>query len=126
MSARRLPWLLLALLAASAAAAPPAPAPATPPMPGSYQPAAVDPQIRGVARFAVRAQRAREGGKLKLVEVLHCERQVVAGQNYRLRLMVRRAGHPALAEALVYAALDGSRTLVSWNWVEATAPTGTP
>jgi len=87
-----------------------------PPMPGSYQAAAVDEEVRDIARFAVRTERQQAGGRLKLLNVLDCERQVVAGLNYRLRLAVRRDGKPATASALVFAALDGSRTLVSWTW----------
>lgn len=87
-----------------------------PPMPGSYQPAEITAEIREVARFAVREQGQQAGETLKLLKVLGCERQVVAGMNYRLRLDVRRDGKPASASALVFAALDGSRTLVTWTW----------
>lgn len=110
--------LLLAALLALNVAAEPVLAP-TPPMPGSYQAAEVNDEVREVARFAVREARQQTGGKLKLLKVLGCERQVVAGMHYRLRLKVRRAGEPALASALVFAALDGSRTLVSWQWDDA-------
>ena len=107
--------LLLAALSTVNATAEPVLAPA-PPMPGSYQAATVDDEVREIAKFAVREQRQQAGGKLKLLRVLSCERQVVAGMNYRLRLKLRRAGEPARANALVFAGLDGSRTLVSWTW----------
>lgn len=110
--------LLLAALVTINAAAEPALAP-MPPMPGSYQAAEVNEEVRGIARFAVREARRQTGGKLKLLAVLGCERQVVAGMNYRLRLKLRRAGEPALASALVFAALDGSHTLVTWQWEDA-------
>jgi hypothetical protein len=95
------------------------------PMPGAYAAAPVtDPNVSAAARFAIDAEqqallKAGESGTLDLVGILGAEQQVVAGVNYRLRLMVRRNGQEQAADALVWWQAwrkpDPYR-LTSWKW----------
>ena len=55
---------------------------------GGYSPAAIDPEVRKVAEFAVKAQAKASEKPLQLVKILKVERQVVAGLNYRLEIEV--------------------------------------
>jgi hypothetical protein len=80
---------------------------------GGYALHAVDSTVIACANFAVQQQPI---GTVKLLRVVQAERQVVAGMNYRLQLLVQHNGMERNVQALVWRKLDGSRELSSWDW----------
>lgn len=85
-------------------------------VPGGYSPAPVnDPQVQAAAKFAVSARDA----KLKLLGIEQAQQQVVAGQNFRLKLKVDENGDHRLADVVVWRRLDGKHELTSWQWQPA-------
>ena len=99
--------------------------PAPPPAPGGYQKvAATDRKMLELAEFAVAqagSQQAPEARQLATLE--SAEMQVVAGTNYRLRMLVTTVrGDKRRAEAVVhlplpYAGGAKARRLLSWKWL---------
>lgn len=109
--------LLLACLAAGGCVQAADPLPATQAAPGGWSAAPVDDErVKLAAQSAVTAQAAREGKPFELKSIAAVERQVVAGINYRLRLVVIRDGGDAAAAAIVWGKLNGSYELTSWTW----------
>ena len=85
-------------------------------VPGGYAPARVnDPDVQAAAKFALSARDA----KLKLLGIEQAQQQVVAGQNFRLKLKVDEDGTSRLADVVVWRKLDGKHELTSWQWQPA-------
>lgn len=82
---------------------------------GGYSPAETDSEVRKVADFAVKTQAEATGKPLRLVKILKVERQVVAGLNYRLEIVVADDSNHFKARAVVWKKLDGSLALTSWK-----------
>ncbi len=73
-----------------------------------------DDETLAAAQFAVSAR----DPNLKLKDIEKIEKQIVAGTNYRLTIMVSDHGKDRRALALVLRKLDGQHVLTSWRWVE--------
>lgn len=84
---------------------------------GGYSEAKIDSDVKAAASFAVHAEAKLTGRKLRLVGVSGAEKQVVAGLNYRLLLNVREGDKVLNAQAVVWSKLDGTRVLMSWDWM---------
>ncbi len=82
---------------------------------GGYSSVEIDPDVRKVADFAVRARSENAGKPLRLVKILKAERQVVAGLNFRLAIEIADGDKSFVAHAVVWKKLDGSMVLTSWN-----------
>ncbi|XP_073057105.1 cysteine proteinase inhibitor 1-like [Primulina eburnea] len=63
-----------------------------------------DPQVLGIAKFAVEEHNKQTGEELQFVKVIKGETQVVAGMNYRLVISAKEIGASALKnyEAVVW------------------------
>ena len=73
-------------------------------------------EVIAAAEFAVKAQRLNEKGKLDLAAIVKAEQQVVAGINYRLKVLVDVEGGKRDAEAVVWSKLDRTMQLTNWTW----------
>jgi len=89
--------------------------PVQPALAGGYSSAEIDPEVRKVAEFAVKAQAKGTGKSLQLVKILKAEHQVVAGLNYRLEIEVADGSKHLKARAVVWKKLGGSLSLTSWE-----------
>ena len=103
-------WITcIALVAATTAAAQ---------VPGGFREADVkSKEVVAAAEAAVKAQRLSEKGKLDLAAVLKAESQVVAGVNYKLKLLLAVDGGTREADAVVWSKLDRTYQLSSWKWL---------
>ncbi|MEO7539834.1 MAG: cystatin domain-containing protein [Pyrinomonadaceae bacterium] len=76
--------------------------------------------VTAAARFAVKAQAAKQDATIELVDVAHAERQIVAGTNYRMCLVITTSGEEneadvtITARVVVYRDLKGRYKLSSW------------
>jgi hypothetical protein len=103
-----------------------APAPMADKAGGSAATAVSKPEVIAAADFAIKAEekvlkqgKGAQSAKLKLVEILSAEEQVVAGTNYKLKLLVKVNGKKKNAEAVVWEQAWNKKTpyqLTSWNW----------
>ena len=109
-----LPVLVLALVSPAFANDKPAKI-NQPALAGGYSSTEIDPEVRKVAEFAVKAQAKAAGKPLQLVKILKVESQVVAGLNYRLEIEVSDGTKHLKAHAVVWRKLDGSLALTSWE-----------
>lgn len=82
---------------------------------GSYNAAPTDDDVRAAADAAVRA--AFPDGKAELVRIDKAERQVVAGLNYRMTMVVRHNGEERTYATVVWRKLDGTHDVASWSEV---------
>lgn len=82
---------------------------------GSYNAAPTDDDVRAAADAAVRA--AFPDGKAQLVRIDKAERQVVAGLNYRMTMVVRHYGEERTYATVVWRKLDGTHDVASWSEV---------
>lgn len=80
---------------------------------GSYNAAPTDDDVRAAADAAVRS--AFPDGKASLVAITKAERQVVAGLNYRMTLIVRYNGQEGTYATVVWRKLDGTHDVASWG-----------
>jgi hypothetical protein len=96
-------------------------------MPGGYSKASVtDKDVIAAADFAIGAQqktlqdsKGDKTAKLELVKILGAEQQVVAGMNFRLKLLVKADGAEKQAEAVVWWQAwrnPDPYQLTSWKW----------
>lgn len=107
---------IFALILVSPAFAADAPAKTSRPgLAGGYSPAEIDSDVRTVAEFAVKTQAESTGRPLRLIKILKAERQVVAGLNYRLEIVIADGSKRLKAGAVVWKKLDGSLALTSWE-----------
>jgi hypothetical protein len=93
---------------------------------GSTKASVKDKKVVAAAAFAIEAQEKamqeptnKNSIKLKLVEILEAEQQVVAGMNYRLKLKIKVDGVEKLAEAVVWWQAwrkPDPYELTSWKW----------
>ena len=86
-------------------------------LPGGYAPAKLTEDVKTAADFAVREEAKREAVELKLVSISKGEKQIVAGINYRLVLMVERSGSTRVAKVVVFRDLKSRYRLTSWEWL---------
>jgi cystatin-C len=86
-------------------------------LPGGYGPVELNSRARAAADFAVAEQAKREAMSLKLMSVSRAEKQIVAGTNYRLVLIVERAGSTRQAKVMVFQDLKARYWLKSWEWL---------
>jgi hypothetical protein len=80
---------------------------------GSYNAAPTDDDVRAAADAAVRS--AFPDGKAALVRIEKAERQVVAGLNYRMTLVVRHNNVERTYATVVWRKLDGTHDVASWS-----------
>jgi hypothetical protein len=92
------------------------------PLVGGYSEAATDDsEVVAAAKFAIRAQKRKQGGPLSLVSIKRAERQVVAGMNYRLCLKVKAAAVTNAGEetqdiqVVIFQSLKNKYSLKSWE-----------
>ena len=86
------------------------------PLCGGYSPMAENSKdVAAAAAFAVRKQSEREKKPLKLIMISQAEKQVVAGMNYRLTLIVGRGAFNRTVKALVFQDLKSKYKLISWE-----------
>jgi hypothetical protein len=82
-----------------------------------------DPDLLGVANFAVKAGSKKADGVLKFDSIEHARTQVVAGMNYAMCLRVRgktdKPGKTHLVYAIVYQDLKNKMSLTSFKRVSA-------
>ena len=86
-------------------------------LPGSYAPAEVGKDAKTAAEFAVHEQAKREAIPLTLATIAKAEKQIVAGINYRLVLVVERSGSQRKAKVVVFRDLNAHYSLTSWQWL---------
>lgn len=86
-------------------------------LPGGYGPAEVGKDVKAAAEFAVHEQAKREAIPLTLATIAKAEKQIVAGINYRLLLIVERSGSPRKAKVVVFRDLTSHYSLTSWEWL---------
>ncbi len=72
--------------------------------------------VVAAAKFAVSEYAQQEIIKFK--KLLKARRQVVAGMNYELTLLMKHDKHTQKAVAVVWKKTDGTYQLTSWNWEE--------
>lgn len=79
-----------------------------------------DAEVVSAANFAVKAQAKKQRGKIKLVNVVKAEQQVVAGRNYQMCLQVevlekgKKTAVPQTVQTIVFLNLKQKRSLTSW------------
>jgi hypothetical protein len=110
-------WLLAAALSGISLLAIPAPPIPVKNLPGGYSAVGVTDDVKAAAEFAVAEQARREAVALKLSDVSKAERQIVAGVNYRLNVVVERSGSTQKARAVVFKDLKSHYKLTSWEWL---------
>jgi hypothetical protein len=82
---------------------------------GGYSKTTVDDaQVIAAAEFAV-AEESKKGTKFVLKSITAAETQVVAGTNYKLRILVDDNGTEKTVAIVVYEDLQQTRTLTSWT-----------
>jgi hypothetical protein len=87
-----------------------------PPIVGNYREASkIDREVVSAARFAIKSEKRKQGGRLSLVSIERAERQVVAGFNYRLCLKVKMKDETKDVTAVVYKNLRQKYALTSWD-----------
>lgn len=82
---------------------------------GSYNAAPTDDDVKAAADAAVRS--AFPGGKAEIVRIEKAERQIVAGLNYRMTIVVRHNGEESAYTTVVWRKLDGTHDVASWSEV---------
>lgn len=85
-----------------------------PPVVGGYSPIDVaDSVVTDCAVFAVKT--TDPSGALRLVSITSVQRQVVAGMNYMINMVITRNGKTERATATVWSKLDGTKELTAWE-----------
>ena len=99
------------------------------PMAGGWSSAGVtDKEVVAAANYAVKAEAAKTGSKIKLISIKCAERQVVAGMNYRINLSVETGKRgkktllPQTVEAVVYKNLKQKYSLTTWKKGDCPTP----
>ena len=88
---------------------------------GGYRAIAVtDKDAQVAAELAVESQSKTEKAtpKLTLGKITKAEVQVVAGRNFRLQMDVKSGDKVRRAKAVVWAKLDRTHELTSWEWLD--------
>src|SRR4029077_19828953 len=110
-------WLLAATLSGTSLLAIPAPAIPVKNLPGGYSAVGLTDDIKAAAEFAVQEQAKRDAVVLKLSDISKAERQIVAGVNYRLDVVVKGSGSTRKARVVVFKDLKSHNKLTSWEWL---------
>ena len=84
-----------------------------------------DKTVVAAANFAVRTQ-SRKGASLKLVSIDRAKRQIVAGSNYQICLVVNQANKRQEAVAVIFRNLQNQFKLTSWTPGKCSAATVAP
>lgn len=71
-------------------------------------------EVVAAARFAAKEWAMQEIVKFK--RIISARRQVVAGMNYELTLLMKHEKRAQKAVAVVWKKTDGTYQLVSWEW----------
>ncbi len=82
---------------------------------GSYNAAPTDDDVKAAADAAVRS--AFSDGKAEIVRIEKAERQIVAGLNYRMTIVVRHNSVERTYATVVWRKLDGTHDVASWSEV---------
>ncbi len=85
--------------------------------PGAYYDAADADEVKAAAEFAVKEEATKTQASMRLKQVLHARKQIVAGTNYRLVILVQKDGRDEQATTLVFRGLDQHYELKTWDWV---------
>ena len=109
-------WLLAATLSGISLLAIPAPIPVKN-LPGGYSTVGLSDDIKAAAEFAVQEQAKRDAVVLELSDISKAERQIVAGVNYRLDVVVKQSGSLRKASVVVFKDLKSHYKLTSWEWL---------
>lgn len=75
-----------------------------------------DKDAQAAAEFAVREMTQKTGSAIKLKKVLSVQKQVVAGMNYKLVLLVDDGKVERQADVVVWRKLDNTSALTSFVW----------
>jgi hypothetical protein len=78
-----------------------------------------DSNVVSAARFAVTEYSRQE--RVTLKKIVRARRQVVAGMNYEVTLLVRRGKKVRRVVAVVWRKVDGGYELTSWSWRKGNA-----
>ncbi len=81
-----------------------------------------DPETVSATKFAVGEKGRTFGKTIVLTSIVHAQRQLVSGVNYKLCLKVRVDGTSKRSEALVYRNPQKQYSLTSWTWGQCTKP----
>lgn len=110
-------WLVAATLSGMSLLAIPAPPVPFENLPGGYSAVEITDDVKAAAEFAVQEQSKREAVVLELSEISNAERQIVAGVNYRLEIVVKGNGSERKARVVVFKDLKSHYKLTSWEWL---------
>ena len=110
-------WLLAAILSGISLFAIRAPIIPVKNLPGGYSAVGLTDEVKAAAEFAVQEQAKREAVVLKLSDISKAERQIVAGVNYRLNVVVKGSGSARQARVVVFQDLTSHYKLTSWEWL---------
>jgi hypothetical protein len=110
-------WLLAATLLGVSPLAIPVPLIPVKNLPGGYSTVGLSDDIKAAAEFAVQEQAKRDAVVLELSDISKAERQIVAGVNYRLDVVVKRSGSARKARVVVFKDLKSHYKLTSWEWL---------
>jgi Aspartic acid proteinase inhibitor len=95
--------------------------------PGAYRLVSNDdPEAVSAAKFAVSEKGRKFGKTIVLTSIVHAQKQVVSGTNYKLCLKVRVNGTSKRSEAVVYRDLQKQYSLTGWTWGQCTKPPSPP
>ncbi len=86
-------------------------------LPGGYSAVGLTDDVKAAAEFAVQEEGKREAVIVELSDISKAERQIVAGVNYRLDLVVKGSGSAQKARAVVFKDLKSHYKLISWEWL---------
>lgn len=112
-------WLVAATLSGMSLLAIPAPPVPFENLPGGYSAVEITDDVKAAAEFAVQEQSKREAAVLELSEISNAERQIVAGVNYRLGIVVKGNGSERKARVVVFKDLKSHYKLTSWEWLKS-------
>ena len=87
-------------------------------VPGGYSPTALTKDVKIAAEFAVQEQSKRQAAILKLINIFKPEKQIVAGVNYRLDIIVKQGRSVRGAKVVVFRDLKSHYKLTSWEWLD--------
>jgi len=87
-------------------------------VPGGYSAIALTEDVKTAAEFAVQEQSKREAAPVKLNNIFKAEKQIVAGVNYRLDILVKEGRAVRGAKVVVFRDLKSHYKLTSWKWLD--------
>lgn len=86
-------------------------------VPGGYSTIGLSDDAKAAAEYAVQEQAKLEAAVLKLTDISRAERQIVAGVNYRLDIVVTVNGSERKARIVVFKDLKSHYQVASWEWL---------